>query len=493
MDLLNFLLAPVIVIYTLVMSALLLYVFNFFYLAYLGWRERHVLSCPTPVMRNPWPRVTIQLPIYNEWYVVTRLIESAAALDYPPELLEIHVLDDSTDETAPLVAETVERMQARGVNILHLHRAERRGFKAGALADGFKRARGEFIAVFDADFVPQRDFLRRMLPHFDNQRVAFVQARWGHLNRHYSFLTLLQSLTLDAHFAIDQLARSSSGFFFNFNGTAGIWRKAAIADAGGWRADTFAEDLDLSYRVFLRGWDARYAGEVEVPAELPVSFTAFRRQQFRWARGGLECALIHLPVVWRAQIPLSQKIQASLHLTGYGLHFLVLALIVLYPLLLALAVEYPTLLEPIGIGLFMNFVFFAPTIYFAVAQHILKRRWLLSLPAIFLTSVVASGMVLNTLRAALQILQRRVVPFDRTPKYGITQRKQNWDHSRYSSEMDGLIVLEIILSLFNLWTAWTSWHTNHWFIMIYTALFAVGLLFASVVTLLQTIIRRVPS
>jgi len=487
---LNYLLAPVVIVYAMVMSTLLLYVLNFLYLAYRSWRGRSLLTQSTPAMSFPWPRVTVQLPIYDEWYVAARLIGSAAALDYPRELLEIHVLDDSTDETVPLVARLVGKLRGQGLNIVHLHRGHRQGFKAGALAEGLRKARGDFIAIFDADFVPQADFLRRMLPHFENGRVAFVQARWGHLNRGYSLVTLLQALSLDAHFAVDQLARASSGLIFNFNGTAGIWRKAAIQDAGGWKSDTFAEDLDLSYRAFLRGWEARYAGEVEVPAELPVSFSAFRVQQFRWARGGLECALIHLPAIWRSEISLAGKIQSSLHLTGYCLHFLALALIMLYPLMLGLAAEYPSLLEPIGFGLLMNLIFFAPTVYFVTAQQVLSRRWLLSLPVIFLTSVVTLGLVLNTIRAAWQILSRRAIPIDRTPKYGIVRREQTWDQRRYFVRTDSLIPFEFALGMFSLWTAWFGWKTDHWFIMAYTMLFAGGLIFSATTSFVQSVAHR---
>lgn len=489
-DLLNVLLVPIVTIYALVMAALIVYVTNYFYLAFLGWKQRGSLTQAAKRRLAELPRVTVQLPIYNEWYVAVRLIEAAAALDYPRDLLEIQVLDDSTDDTKSVVAAKVRQLCAQGLNIHHICRAERIGFKAGALEEGRAKSSGDYLAIFDADFVPPPDFLWRTLPHFDHDRVAFVQARWGHLNRDYSLLTFLQSLSLDAHFAIDQLARSSAGYFFNFNGTAGMWRKSAIEDAGGWRSDTLTEDLDLSYRVFLRGWSARYAAEVEVPGELPVSFTAYRRQQHRWARGGFECALRYIPVIWRTDLPFSHKWQATLHLTGYGLHFLTLALICLYPLLLALAREYPTLLEPIGIGLFMNLLAVAPAVYFAIAQKMLRRRWLLNLPLVFLMSVFASGLILNTLRAALQILARREIPFERTPKYGITRRRQNWSANRYHVNVDLLIVFEIALACLNLWTAFLGWRADHFLIMIYAMLFAAGLFFVSGFTLLQAVSRR---
>ncbi len=490
MNFIQVILVPVLVTYSLAMLVLLVYISNMAYLAIRGLVVQKRLLHPPANFRGELPRITVQLPIYNEWYVAERLIESAAALDYPPDLLEIQVLDDSTDDTVLLIAEKVKQVRGRGVDVIHIHRKDREGFKAGALANGLEKSKGEYLAIFDADFLPQPDFLKKVLPHFDHEKIAFVQARWGHLNRNYSLLTLLQSFSLDAHFAIDQLARANTDYVFNFNGTAGVWRKSAILDAGGWKADTLTEDMDLSYRAFLCGWSARYAGEVEVPAELPVSFTAYRRQQYRWARGSLECAMRYIPVIWKSNFSLARKFQATLHLTGYALHLLTFVLILLYPFLLLFATKYPTLLAPVGIGLIMNFLVFAPAMYFIVAQQLLRRRWFLSLPLIFLMSIFSSGLILNTLRAALQIAQKRIVPFERTPKYAITNRAQPWAESRYRVKIDSLVFFEMLLALFNLWTAWFAWSTNHYLIMIFAFLFAVGLFFSSGFTLLQTLSAR---
>lgn len=483
----NLFLVPIVAVYLLLMTLLSFYVLNYLYLAFTGWKYRHELRRPSPAPPIRWPRVTVQLPIYNEWYVAARLVEAAAALDYPRELLEIQVLDDSTDETAQRLAAKIAGLRAGGANIVHLQRDQRRGFKAGALADGLSIASGEFIAIFDADFLPAADFLHRMIPHFDDDRVAFVQARWEHLNREYSLLTFLQSLSLDAHFAVDQLARSRGGHYFNFNGTAGVWRASAILDAGGWRADTLTEDLDLSYRAFLRGWLARYAGEVAAPAELPVSFTAFRRQQHRWARGSMECAIRFLPRIWRSDMPLASKLTASLHLTAYFTHFLTLALILIFPLLLAFSIQYPALLDPVGIGLFLNLAFFVPAFYFTVGQHLLGRRWLVRLPLIILTTVLAAGLMLNTLSAALGILQHKVIPFERTPKYGILNHGQEWRADRYRVRIDLVVLFEILLAGFTLWTASLAWQTHHGLVMAYSILFTCGLLFTSGFTLVQTL------
>ncbi len=481
---------PIAIVYLLVVSALFVYGINFFYLSLTAWSKRRALAiaCPQPLANLPL--VTIQLPVYNEWYVVERLIAAAAALDYPGELLEIQVLDDSTDETFDVSVRTVNRLHSQGVKITCLHRANRGGYKAGALAAGLEQAHGEFIAVFDADFVPPPDFLRRMLPYFDGERVAFVQARWSHLNRDYSLLTLLQSLSIDAHFAVEQLARASLGFWFNFNGTAGVWRKAAILDAGGWKAETLTEDLDLSYRAFLRGWEARYAGGVEVPAELPVSFSAYRRQQHRWARGSFECALSHLPEVWQSNASLPRKIESTLHLTGYGVHLLLFALALLYPVVVLISRVYPSLVGLFGLALLFNFTAFAPTTYFVLAQQALGRRWLYLLPAILFMTVLGAGMMLNTVRAAIQAGLGQRAAFERTPKYGIAQSKQAWDGRRYHVRMDGLVIFELALAALNVWTIWLGWRTSNWLIAVYAFLFALGLFFTSGMTLTQYIRQR---
>jgi len=486
---LSYLLAPVVTMYAFVMTILVLYVFNIIYLIFTGLRHGNKLKTPALPPLETLPRVTVQLPIFNEWYVADRLLNACADLDYPPELLEIQVLDDSTDETVALIADKVKTLQAQGVNILHVHRADRQGFKAGALANGLVRAQGEFIAIFDADFLPQKDFLKRLLPRFE-ETTAFVQARWAHLNRNYSLLTLLQSFSLDAHFAIDQLARSNADYVFNFNGTAGIWRKSAILDAGGWQADTLTEDMDLSYRAFLKGWSAKYAGDVEAPAELPVSFMAYRRQQYRWARGSLECAIKYLPVIWRSDFSLPRKTQATFHLTGYLLHMLTVLLMLSYPLLLLFTQQYPTLLAPIGIGLVMNLLAIAPAAYFAAAQYSLKRPWLVFVPLVIFLSIIASGMVLNTMRALLQILQNHRVPFERTPKFGIIERSQSWRHTRYIIPFDPLVIFEILLGSLNLWSAWLAWNSGYYLIMIYAFFFAFGLFFFSGLTLYQSLSTR---
>jgi len=489
---LDLLLIPVAIAYVAIVGAMFLYGINFLYMTWLTLRH----SRRDPEVRLPsiLPRVTVQLPVYNELYVAERLVEAAARLEYPSDLLEIQVLDDSTDETGRILEKVVERLKGRGINVVRLHRVDRRGYKAGALAAGMEAASGEFLAVFDADFVPQSDFLLKTIPYFNDPKVAFIQTRWGHLNRPYSLLTRLQSLAIDAHFMIEQFARSSRGYWFNFNGTAGVWRKQAITTAGGWAADTLTEDLDLSYRVFFKGWKAVYLRDVEVPAELPVSMAAFRRQQQRWARGSLECSIKHLSDVWHAPAPLSTKVAATFHLTGYGVHLLQFALCFLYPLVLILTSRYPGLTGLWGIALVFNFTAFAPTIFFMAAQQQLGRNLLRLLPMILFLNVTGSGMMVNTAWAAGQILLRRSAAFERTPKFGVENRKVDWARRRYQLRLQPIVLFEIGLSLLNVGTAWLAVYLHNFGIALYALIYAAGLLYIAGYSIFQSlqIQRRKP-
>jgi cellulose synthase/poly-beta-1,6-N-acetylglucosamine synthase-like glycosyltransferase len=482
---LDLLFIPGAILYLLVVGSLFIYGINFFYLIYITLR-RQDQKMEMPLLRDK-PVVTVQLPIYNEMYVAGRLVKSAAGLDYPKESLEIQVLDDSTDETKKIVREVVRDLKDQGFNICLIHREDRQGYKAGALAHGLVQAHGEFFAIFDADFVPSPDFLERTLPYFQNPSVGFVQARWGHLNRDYSFLTYLQSLAIDAHFMVEQFSRSQAGYWFNFNGTAGIWRRNALEDAGGWRDDTLTEDLDLSYRAFFKGWRAVYLRDVEVPAELPASFSAYRRQQHRWARGSLECAVKYLPKIWSAPIPLAHKLEASLHLTGYGVHLLLCALVALYPLVILVGQRYPSLVSLFGIAFVFNATAFAPSIFFLVAQQQLGHAWWKKLPEILFITALGAGMMLNTLRAALQIIGKHRGIFERTPKFGLTKKDQNWRGQRYQLKLDRIVFFEIAIAGLNFATSFLAFRAGNWMIGVYAILFCCGLLFTSGLTIAQTV------
>src|SRR6266516_1427355 len=301
--------------YFFVLIVLAIYGWHRYYLVYLYMRNRDK-EPRADAPPNPLPVVTIQLPLYNEMYVADRLIESVCAIAYSPALLEIQVLDDSTDETQSIAELAVRRYAVQGIDIKYYHRANRTGFKAGALEAGLKLARGEFIAIFDADFIPAPDFLDRLMPHFTDPQVGMVQARWGHINQDYTLLTKIQSILLDGHFVLEHGGRNRSGRFFNFNGTAGAWRRTAIDDAGGWPHDTLTEDLDLSYRAQLRGWRFVFVPELIAPAEVPVEMNAFKSQQHRWAKGSIQTCRKLLPTILRSNLPLSIKIEAFFHLTA---------------------------------------------------------------------------------------------------------------------------------------------------------------------------------
>src|SRR5215212_551384 len=307
----------ILVLYFFVLSILAIYGWHRYYLVYLYMKNRgRAQRPPAPPDLAPLPRVTIQLPIFNEMYVADRLIDAVCEMKYPSHLLEIQVLDDSTDETRDIAELAVRRHAAKGLDISYLHRVDRRGYKAGALEAGLQKASGEFIAIFDADFIPSADFLERTLPHFSDAKIGMVQARWGHINQDYSLLTKIQSILLDAHFVLEHGGRNRAGCFFNFNGTAGVWRREAIADAGGWQHDTLTEDLDLSYRAQLRGWRFVFLPHVVAPAEVPVEMNSFKSQQHRWAKGSIQTCMKLLPQILAADVPFGIKAEAAFHLTA---------------------------------------------------------------------------------------------------------------------------------------------------------------------------------
>ena len=388
------------------------------YLLYLytRYRPRRPLAADAPAVL---PFVTVQLPVYNEPWVVARLIDAAARLDYPAASLEIQVLDDSTDDTGRIAAQAVSRWRSRGVAIHHLRRTERTGYKAGALAAGLRAARGDAVAIFDADFLPPRDFLQRTIPLLCAPGVGMVQARWGHVNRDFSWLTRVQALLLDAHFILEHGARHRGGCFFNFNGTAGVWRRQAIEDAGGWRPDTLTEDLDLSYRAQLAGWRFTFLPELVAPAELPVHMAAFKQQQRRWTTGSIQTCLKVLPSVLRSEVRARIKLEACFHLTAnFNYPLLLLASILLPPALLvrtsdaALGLPAPDVLLLCAAALsLLN--------YWAVSQRAVRRDWLRPLACAPVAIAVAVGLSLNNTLAVLAALRKTRLGFWRTPKYGV--------------------------------------------------------------------------
>ncbi len=405
-------------LYYLVLGVLALYGLHRLHLVWV-WLRTRGREVPLPADPPEWPRVTVQLPLYNELYVAERLIDAVCRLDYPCDRLEIQVLDDSTDETREVVAAAVRRHRARGVDVHHLHRTDRTGFKAGALEAGTRRAAGELLAVFDADFVPPSDFLRRTVPHFQDPAIGMVQARWRHLNRGYSLLTRIQAMLLDGHFAIEHTARHRGGCFFNFNGTAGIWRGSAIEDAGGWEHDTLTEDLDLSYRAQLAGWRFLYLPDLGVPSELPVDAAGFKSQQHRWARGSIQTGRKLLWTILRAPVPWRVKAEAFVHLTNnMSYPLMVLLSILVFPAMVARQDSGLGEILVIDLPLFLGATV-SVLIFYTASQAALGHGWrrrLWDLPALMGLGI---GLSVSNARAALGGLFRMGGTFVRTPKYRI--------------------------------------------------------------------------
>ncbi|HVR98143.1 MAG TPA: glycosyltransferase [Thermoanaerobaculia bacterium] len=414
-------------------------------LLYLRTREQRPVRPPDP---EQWPVVTVQLPLYNEMYVAARLIEAVGRLDYPRDRLEVQVLDDSTDETSEIVARAVEEQRRRGLDIHHLRRADRRGFKAGALAAGLAQARGELLAVFDADFVPQAEFLRSVVPHFSDPGLGMVQGSWAHINRHYSLLTRIEAILLDGHFLIEHTARHRSGCFFNFNGTAGVWRRAAILDGGGWQHDTLTEDLDLSYRSQLAGWRFLYLPELAVPSELPVDINGFKSQQYRWTKGSVQTGRKLLGRVLRAPLPFRVKFEAFVHLTNnFSYALMVLLSLLIFPAMVARRGTAIHLLLLIDLPLFLAATASVLAFYLAsqTAAGIPWRQQIRYLPSVM---GLGAGLSVNNARAVLSGLFQRGGTFHRTPKYRIERRGEDWKNKRYRAGVNAALILEIALALY---------------------------------------------
>lgn len=427
-----------------------------------------------------WPRVTVQLPLFNERFVVERLLEAVARLEYPRERLEIQVLDDSTDETSVLVSQAVQRLKQQGLPLFHLHRTHREGFKAGALEEGLKSCTGELVAIFDADFVPPPDFLTKLVPLFRDAQVGMVQARWGHLNAEYSLLTRLQQTLLDAHFQIEHASRHASGHFFNFNGTAGIWRRACIEAAGGWEHDTLTEDLDLSYRAQLLGWKFQYVPEVVCPAELPVEMSAFKSQQRRWAKGAAQVGIKLLGRILRSDQPLGVKIDAWFHLTGslsYG-GLVVLALLMPATVWWRAELGMPLLwldgpLFLLSMGSLFHFYYHA--------QKEVPGGWGRKLVQVLWVMGVGAGLALSNAVSVMEALMGRKTPFVRTAKHRIEGREGQV--SGYRMAAGSLVWLEILIGFWFLAGIVTACSIHRWSSVPFLSIFAAGYLYVGLSSL----------
>src|ERR1700686_222573 len=444
-------------------------------LLYLTWRATRLMRRPERIVIDGGePLVCVQIPVYNERYVAERVLDAVCAIDWPRAKLEVQVLDDSDDETTSIVALRAAHWRRGGIQVTHVRRGIRTGYKAGALAHGLTLTDAPLIAIFDADFVPPRDFLRRTVGAFDDPQVGFAQARWGHLDEGYSWFTRLQALAIDFHFLVEQSVRSADGYFTNFTGTAGIWRREAIDDSGGWSADTLTEDLDLSYRAQLRGWHAAYLENLVVPEELPVSIDAYRRQQSRWATGSFQSAFKLLVPVLRSRNRAAVKLQATVHLLAYGIGPLMLLQLMCYPVLL-LTLGRPALPWPLGdAAILVVPIAVSPWFGFIVAQTRLGRRWWSGLPSL-VCQVVGAGMSLTAFLALFRAT-RRGGKFIRTPKYRIEMPGQEWRHQAYVRVGDPRALGEAFFGIGALAIMAVASTYPQWLLVLYSSMFALGFL-----------------
>lgn len=440
----------ILIIYFVSLSILFMFGIHGVILLYY-YRKTHAASHPNEQMPETFPLVTIQLPIFNEKYVVARLIKSICEIEYPKDRLEIQVLDDSTDNTTEIAQDLVNQYAAKGYDIVYVNRKSRNGFKAGALKYGLETAKGEFVAIFDADFVPNSDFLLKTIPHFNNSEIGMVQTRWEHLNEEYSFLTKAQALALDGHFVIEQQVRNKAGFFINFNGTAGVWRRDCIYDAGNWQADTLTEDLDLSYRAQIKGWKFRFLNDVTSPAELPADINALKTQQFRWTKGAVETAIKMLPKVFKSKLSLKVKFECFVHLTSNIVFpFIIVVALLNIPLVVIKNTiggfdEYYSMMSIFVLASVSTFLFYT---YAQKALHLDWRNRLLLFPVFLAGSM---GFAVNNSKAVIEALIGKKSAFARTPKEGIVGTQKSISAKSYfQRRISGTVIIELLLALYYL-------------------------------------------
>lgn len=431
------------------LSLTILFVFGLHGFIMIFYHKKYRHNSPKASQENSFePKVTMQLPLYNELYVAERLINAICQIEYPKEKLEIQVLDDSTDETTEIVAKIVSIKQKEGFNIKHIRRGSREGFKAGALKYGLELAEGEFISIFDADFIPHKEFLRKTLSFFTDEKVGLVQTRWEHLNGDYSIITKAQALALDGHFVIEQTVRNKAGFFINFNGTGGIWRKQCIIDAGNWHDDTLTEDLDLSYRAQLKGWRFVFLRDFTSPAELPSEINALKAQQFRWTKGAVETAKKILPLVWSSNQPLRIKLQSTFHLTSNLVFpFILLAAILNVPLIfIKNSGSYDAYFAIMSIFVL---AFISSFLFYMYAQKDIRVDWKKKVILFPLFMAGSMGFAVNNSRAVIEGLLNRKSEFVRTPKFKLESKNDTWLGNKYLNKKIGFsVIVEALLAIY---------------------------------------------
>lgn len=479
----------ILIAYIICLSILFIFGAHGFVMIYHYYRHRNEVEGDLPL--NETPMVTIQLPLFNEMYVVRRLIDASCSIEYPKDKLEIQVLDDSTDETVDLVASIVREKQAKGFNIIHAHRKNRQGFKAGALKEGLKTAKGEFVAIFDADFIPKPEFLIKTIPYFfADAKIGMVQTRWEHLNGDYSLMTRTQAMALDGHFVIEQNIRNKAGYFINFNGTGGVWRKSTIMDAGNWQSDTLTEDLDLSYRAQLRGWKFKFLRDVTSPAELPAEINALKSQQFRWTKGAIETARKLLPMVWKSNIPFRIKFHSTFHLTNNIVFpFIILASILNVPLtFIKHGGQYNAYFDFMSVFVL---AFIGSFLFYLYSQKDIYSDWRKRIMLFPVFMAGSMGFAVNNSKAVLEGLFKRKSEFVRTPKYGIEGKKSQWNDKKYVPvKFSWTVLIEIGLALYCFFGVLSSLYYLEIAAVPFQLLFTAGYGFVALMSVQQALEAR---
>ena len=472
--------------YFAVMIVLAVYGLHRYTLVYLYFKYKKNDKPDPPRHFAELPNVTIQLPIFNEQFVIDRLIEAICAMEYRRDKLEIQVLDDSTDETQAVAAGIVERYAALGHPIVYIHRTNRHGYKAGALDAGLKVAKGEFVAIFDADFVPPPDWLTKVIHHFAEPEIGMVQTRWTHLNRDYSTLTQIEAILLDGHFVIEHGARSRSGDFFNFNGTAGMWRIKAIADGGGWQHDTLTEDTDLSYRAQMAGWKFKYLPHVECPSELPIEMTAFKTQQARWAKGLIQTSIKVLPKIWRSGVPRRIKIEAVYHLTAnlsYPLMIVMSAL--LLPAMIVRFYQGWFQMLLIDFPLFTASSFSIAVFYLVSERELYPRTWMKTFVYLPFLMALGIGLTVTNTKAVMEALFGYKTAFVRTPKYRVAKKGEKSQAAKYRKRLVLAPWIELLIGCYFLLSIVYTFSNHNYFTAPFLILFVIGYWYTGLMSLLQ--------
>jgi cellulose synthase/poly-beta-1,6-N-acetylglucosamine synthase-like glycosyltransferase len=478
--------AAILLPYFAVMIVLAIYGVHRYQMVYQYYKYRKNYHPEPMALFTELPRITVQLPIYNEQFVIERLLEAICAMEYPKDKLEIQLLDDSTDETQEVASAMVDRYAALGNPIVYIHRTNRHGFKAGALDAGLKVAKGDLIAIFDADFVPPHDWLMKVVHHFTDPAIGMVQTRWTHLNRDYSMLTQIEAILLDGHFVLEHGARSRSGDFFNFNGTAGMWRRPAISDAGGWQHDTLTEDTDLSYRSQMAGWKFKYLPEIECPAELPIEMTAFKTQQARWAKGLIQTSIKVLPMMFKSSMPRRVKIEAVYHLTAnlsYPLMVLMTALLI--PAMIVRFYQGWFQMLLIDFPLFAASTFSIATFYVLSQRELHPKTWLKTFLYLPILMALGIGLTVTNTKAVMEALFGIKSAFARTPKYSVAKKGEKSKASKYRKRLHWTPWVELAIGTwFAVAIAYTF--TNHnFFTAPFLLLFVIGYWYTGLMSLLQ--------